>query len=86
MSFSSNGTSSLCSKEEDEVVRSSLIRCVCNLPINNNKVVAPNSSFCNLQNFKHFFLSKCTTLREREGEREREREREREEEEEEEKI
>jgi hypothetical protein len=33
MSFSSNGTSSLCNKVEGEVVGSSPTECVCNLPI-----------------------------------------------------
>jgi hypothetical protein len=40
VSFSSNGTSSLCSKVEGEVVSSSPIGCVCNLPIKKQCVIA----------------------------------------------
>jgi len=37
MSFSSNGTSSLCNEVEGEVLGSSPIGCVCNLPIKKKK-------------------------------------------------
>jgi hypothetical protein len=39
ISFISNGTSSICSKVEGEVVGSSPIGCVCNLPIKKKKKV-----------------------------------------------
>jgi hypothetical protein len=43
MSFSSNGTSSLCSKVKDEVVGSSPTCCVCNLPIKKEEGSLPIS-------------------------------------------
>jgi hypothetical protein len=58
MGFSSNGTSSLCSKVEGEVMSSSPTECMCNLPIKKSMGILENTrtDFSSYQGVDILFL------------------------------